>query len=119
MGLQLPPGAAVMMKVEHQHIQGIDIQGCFGGLIQQPNGIKIITVGGISNLESLAADIYSNAVIRHESLGTASLTDLEYDPEKLMVLEERSIEAAAIFKRTLVIRAKEEAEAHEEAQSED
>lgn len=108
-GLQLPRGA-VMMKIEHQHIQGIDIQGCFGVPIQQPNGLKIITVGGISNLESLASSIYARAVIRYEVL--------EYDPETLITLAENSIEAAAVFKRTLVIRAKEEAKSNAKTQSE-
>lgn len=123
MGLQLPSGAAVMMKIEHQHISGIDIQGCFGGLIQQPNGLKIITVGGISNLESLAANIYSRLVAK--SLTLHYLDEANYPDDAKMAREflcssaKQSIEAAVIFKQVLMDRAKEEAKSNAETQSED
>lgn len=122
MGLQLPPGA-VMMKLDHQHIQGVDIQGCFGVAIQQSNGLKILTVGGISNLESLAAGIYSRLIEKNQALfqlGDDSFEYLEQEEvrESLRSSARQSIEAAVIFKQVLMDRAKEEAKSNAETQLE-
>lgn len=103
MAIELPGGSHVVTLQDLlRHSPAPDVQGATG-FILPGNPPKLITVGGCSNVEILARDIYQGLVFQCLSAPGEYDTGIErtIDKETLAQAADTAINAAIVFKEVL------------------